>query len=230
MSPAGSARAAVVGHRGRAMATIRPSRRRSLRLPLLRGAARPFGVAAGIAVAAGGIAATLQAGLGVGPYDVLNSGVSQQAGITFGTANVLASVVACLVGWRLGAKVGPGTIAATLLIGPAIDAWRWALPQPSSPGLQVLAFLVGLVLLSYGLSLIIAAGLGPGAVEVLMMGIVVRGVPLRWARTALEVSMCLAGIALGGQFGVGTLVIAFGIGHLMALFVPREMTRPAARR
>lgn len=205
------------------MRTTSTAPRVSLHLPLLVGRARLPAVLVGCAVAACGIAMTLQAGIGVGPYDVLNSGVSKQTGITFGAANVLGSITACFIGWRMGAKVGVGTVVSVVLIGPLVDAWRWVLPEPSALAAQSAWLLVGLVVLAFGLSLIIAANLGPGAIEVLMLGIVARGIPLRWARTLLEVGMCVAGILLGGQFGVGTIVIALAIGHVMALFVPREV-------
>lgn len=200
-----------------------PAPRFSLHLPMLVGRARLPGVLAGCVIAACGIALTLRAGLGVGPYDVLNTGVSARAGISFGAANVIASVIACLIGWRLGVKIGLGTAIATLGIGPLVDGWLLLLPEPSALLAQVGALSVGLVVISFGLSLVIAAGLGAGAVEVLMLGIVNLGVPLRWARTALEVGMCVAGILLGGQFGLGTIAIALAIGHVMALFVPREV-------
>jgi uncharacterized membrane protein YczE len=206
-----------------AVTTTRTATRFSLHLPLLAGRWRLLGVVTGCVIAAGGIAATLQAGLGVGPYDVLNSGVSGQLGISFGTANVLASVTACLVGWRLGGKIGPGTIVATLAIGPFVDLWRLVIPEVSALPIQIGLLLAGLVVLSFGLSLIIASGLGAGAIEVLMLGIVNLGVPLRWARTVLEIGMCIAGVALGGQFGPGTILIALAIGHVMAMFVPREV-------
>lgn len=205
------------------MTTAPPLPRRFPRLPTLAGRARLPGVLAGCVVAACGIAMTLRSGLGVGPYDVLNTGVAAQTGVTFGTANVLGSIIACVIGWRLGARIGIGTIIATLAIGPLVDAWRIVIPAPSALGAQVGLLSVGLVVLAFGLSLVIAAGLGAGAIEVLMLGIVNLGVPLRWARTALEIGMCAAGIALGGEFGLGTIVIALAIGHVMALFVPREV-------
>lgn len=207
------------------MQTLRALPRVSLHLPELVGRARALGVIAGCLVTAAGIAATLDAGLGVGPYDVLGSGVAGRTGLTFGVANLIISTVVCFIGWRLGAKVGFGSLAAVLTIGPLVDGWRLLLPVPAALGWQVVWLLVGLGVLSFGLSLIVAAGLGSGPVEVLMLGLSGRGVPLRWVRTGLEISFCVAGIVLGGQFGVGTIVIALAIGHTLTAFVPREIAR-----
>ena len=195
-----------------------------LSLPRWQGRARWGALLAGCLVAGGGIALTLLADLGVGPYDVLNSGVAAQLGVTFGLASVLVSTLFVAVGWRLGAVVGPGTLVAMLGIGPSVDAWSLLLPG-SVEGLAVQGGLlvIGLVAIAFGLSLVIAANLGAGPMEVLMLGLSGRGVPLRWVRTGLEIGVFATGWALGGQVGVGTVVIALAIGHLIAAFVPSDV-------
>ena len=192
----------------------------SLHLPTLSGHWRYAGLLLGVVIAAAGIAATLQGRLGVGPLDVLNDGLSKQAGITFGTASVIASTTAVLLGWRLGAKLAGGSLFAMLALGPSVDMWLLAVPQPPGLTLRLAFFLVGMLLLAFGLSLLIAADLGPGPIEVLMLGLTGRGVPLRWVRTGIEAALAVVGGLLGGQLGLGTLVIVLVIGHLIAAFVP----------
>lgn len=205
-----------------AVTTTRPPWGSFLRLPWLAGRMRVLGVAAGCFVAAGGIATTLQAGLGVGPFDVLISGVAGQLGVTFGIASVMVSTTVAIAGRSLGAHVGPGTLASMLAIGPLIDGWRLVLPEPTGVVWQAAVLTVGLLVLAFGLSLLIVARLGAGPVEVLMLGLSGRGLAMRWVRTGMEVSFCVAGIVLGGQFGLGTIFIAVAIGHVMALFVPTD--------
>lgn len=198
------------------------SLREHLRLPQVRGRTRVVTLLVGLVVGGGGIALTLWAGLGLGPYDVLIHGVSQQLGTTFGIASMLTSSVVVAAGWRLGGPVGPGTIAGMLGIGPAVDGWTWVLPE-ATPALwwtQTAGLLAGLVVLAFGLSLVVASDLGAAPVEVLMLGLSGRGLSLAWVRTLLEVTMAVTGFAIGGMLGVGTVVIALAIGHLMALFLP----------
>jgi uncharacterized membrane protein YczE len=59
-----------------------------------------------------------------------------------------------------------------------------------------------------------------------MMGLSQRGVSVRVARTALEVTVVALGFALGGRVGIGTLAFALGIGPLVHLFLPRLTIPP----
>jgi uncharacterized membrane protein YczE len=47
-------------------------------------------------------------------------------------------------------------------------------------------------------------------------------------RTAIELTVLLAGAALGGTVGIGTLVYALAIGPLAHVFVPAFTVAPAA--
>lgn len=63
-----------------------------------------------------------------------------------------------------------------------------------------------------------------------MTGLVrVTGRPVWLVRSLLEVSVVLAGIAMGGQFGIGTLLIAFTIGPLIGWFLPKVTVRLTPR-
>jgi uncharacterized membrane protein YczE len=46
-------------------------------------------------------------------------------------------------------------------------------------------------------------------------------VSIRFARTAIELSVLAVGVALGGAIGIGTAVFALGIGPLVQVFLPR---------
>lgn len=195
----------------------------SLRLPVLRGRARLPGLVAGCAIAALGIAAALEAGLGVGPYDVLIDGVATRAGVTFGVASVALGGLFVLAGWALGGPVGLGTLLVVGLVGPLVDVWRLVVPDPQALAGQLSQLAVAVAIIAMGLGLMIAARLGVGPMEVVMLGLLDRGVPLRWVRTAMEVGVAASGWALGGQLGLGTIVIALGLGHALAAVIPREV-------
>lgn len=205
-----------------ALPTSSSPRGGALTLPPLRGRAKFPGMVAGCVVLALGIAAALEAGLGVGPYDVLIDGLADRLGVTFGVASVGLGAVFVLAGWALGGPVGVGTVVAVALVGPLVDVWRLLLPAPDALVAQAGQLLVAVPVIAVGLGLMIVARLGVGPLEVVMLGLVGRGVPLRWVRTALEVSVALIGWALGGTLGVGTVVIALTLGHALAAVTPRE--------
>ena len=83
------------------------------------------------------------------------------------------------------------------------------------------AMLVGGVLLN-GLAggLYIGSQFGPGPRDGLMTGIVSRtGWSIRLVRTSIEVAVLGIGWTLGGSVGVGTLVYALAIGHIVQFFL-----------
>ena len=189
----------------------------SLLQPLPAGLGRRFGVLfGGFALIGMGIALVIEAELGAAPWDVLHQGVARRSGLTIGTAGVLVGLVVFLAWIPLRLRPGVGTFLNAVILGPAVDLSMWALPAPHTLPLRWLALLGGTVLLGAGAGFYIGAGLGPGPRDGLMTGLAARGWPVRWVRTGLEVVALVAGWALGGVVGIGTVVVALGIGHVVA--------------
>ena len=95
------------------------------------------------------------------------------------------------------------------------------LPQPDSLFARVPMMLSGVLVTAIGSGLYIGSGLGPGPRDGLMTGLAARGVPLRIARTGIEVTVLIVGWLLGGQVGVGTVTFALLIGPFVQVCLPR---------
>lgn len=187
--------------------------------PVLRGgrAARAVWLVAGLFLCACGIVAFLESRLGLPPWDVLHQGIANQTPLSFGIANEVVAVVVLFLAWRLGSKPGPGTIANALLIGLFV-----VLVQPlgfvhhlSTWPLAARAALlvIGLVFFGVGSAFYIGAAYGAGPRDSLMLvGALRSHVRIGVVRAALEGTVLLAGFALGGHVGIGTLAFAVLIG------------------
>jgi uncharacterized membrane protein YczE len=175
----------------------------------------------GIVVLALGIACTLDARLGVSPYDVLHQGLADLTGLSFGTVVVLLGLV-ILVAWiPLGQPFGLGTIVNALSVGPLVDLWLDVLPHADGLGWRWALLVGGIVAAALGVGFYIGAGLGPGPRDGLMTGIAAKGFELWIVRTALELAALGTGWALGGDVGVGTVLFALAIGPLGHFFLAR---------
>jgi uncharacterized membrane protein YczE len=169
---------------------------------------------AGITVIGFSIAMSVRAELGVAPWDVFHQGVAAVTDLSFGLVVIMVGVVV-LVAWiPLRQRLGVGTVINTLAVGLIADLGLWLIPEQHLLATRIPLLLVSLVLFGVGGGLYIGAGLGPGPRDGLMTALAARGHRLWVVRTVLECSVLLVGFALGGDIGVGTILIALGIGPL----------------
>jgi uncharacterized membrane protein YczE len=190
----------------------------------------------GLVAMGGGIGLMAEAGLGLGPWDVLHQGLALHTGLSLGSLNIAVGVGVLLLWLPLRQRPGIGTVLNVLVIGLVVDLTLALLPEPEHLAVRVPAMLAGVVLMGVGSGLYIGAGLGPGPRDGLMTGVAARGHSVRSVRTALEVTVLVLGWALGGTVGVGTVVLALAIGPLvqaslewLGLPAPTPAGEPAGR-
>ena len=189
----------------------------------MSGVAVRFGqLVVGLVLFGTGLWLGLQAALGVGPWDVLHGGLSEQLGTPFGRTSIAVGFVVLVVAVLSGVRPGVGTVLNVLLVGAVIDV---LLATPLLDGLgdgalalRLLAVVGGIALVAVGSALYLGAHLGPGPRDGLMVAISRRtGWSVGVARGLLECTVLLLGVLLGGPVGPGTLVFALGIGPAVQL-------------
>lgn len=172
----------------------------------------------------------IKAGLGALGWDVLTLGIMEITGASYGLITIITSFVVLLFWIPLKEMPGLGTLANAVLVGLSADVAMGLIPDPSNTLLQWVYLLVGILLFSLFDALYLGAQFGSGPRDGLMTGLVrVTGRPVWLVRSVLEVSVVIAGIAMGGQFGIGTLLIAFTIGPLIGWFLPMVTVRLTPR-
>jgi uncharacterized membrane protein YczE len=165
----------------------------------------------------------------VAPWDVLAQGIDSHLHLGFGLITTVISGVVLLLWIPLRQRLGVGTVANALLVGPSADVGLWLIPAGLDLWLRVLLFAAGLVLLAVASGIYIGASLGPGPRDGLMTGLHNRtGWPIWAVRTGIEGSVLLIGWLLGGNVGPGTVVFALLVGPLCQLTLPLFARRPRA--
>ena len=171
----------------------------------------------GLAFFAFGIVLLLESRLGLSPWDVLSQGIAKHSPLSFGNANIAAALVVLVVAWRLGSRIGPGTVANAILIGLFLDvllrlsAIRRLGDEPL--GARAGELVAGILLIGAASALYLGAALGAGPRDSLMLVLSRRtGVRVGLVRAAIESAVTVVGFVLGGKVGIGTLAFAFGIG------------------
>jgi uncharacterized membrane protein YczE len=166
----------------------------------------------GLVLVSTGVACTIQAELGVAPYDVLSTGLRDLLDIPIGLAAVLLPIAFLALGALLGGRLGLGSLLAVALVGPMLGLVLDRLPHVEAMAPRLVLFALGFALLTTGIALVIVPEIGPGPAELLMLAIHERGHALAPVRTGIELTSVGVGWAMGGQVGAGTLVVAVLIG------------------
>ena len=165
-----------------------------------------------------GDAIIVAAGLGVAPWTVLAQGISEQINWTLGQTTFLVSAIVLFLWIPIKEKPGLGTILNAILIALAIDVMLPHLPTPDIYFLQILQVLVGTIFVGIGSGLYLTANLGPGPRDGWMTGIQrITNVPIARVRATIEITVLLLGYYLGGTLGIGTIIFALLIGHVVAI-------------
>ncbi|MGH3645973.1 MAG: hypothetical protein ACRDTM_02170 [Micromonosporaceae bacterium] len=166
------------------------------------------------------MALLIESTLGLDPWDVLHQGLALRTGLRFGWIVIAVSILVLLAWIPLRQKPGFGTLSNAVVIGLVVDAALALLPTVE-PLWARWAFLIsGIVLNGVATGLYIGARLGPGPRDGLMTGLAARGHSIRVVRTAIEVTVLVAGWLLGGTVGLGTLLYAVSIGPLAHVLIP----------
>lgn len=159
-----------------------------------------------------GIALSVSAGLGVGSWQVLETGLVAATGADFGTVILVESAVALTLAWGwLGQR--PWFATGILAFGGVgVGAALAVLSTPDSLLFQMVMLSVGTALIAVGVAFYLAADLGASAQDALFVGFYRRyGVRPGLVRLVLDGGLVLAGVALGGQFGLGTIGVTIAI-------------------
>lgn len=186
-----------------------------------------------------GISLTIVADIGVGSWQVLETGLVETTGASFAVVAVAESLLCLVIATFV---LGQRPWIATVVLGCAgvgIGALLDVLETPASAVGQWAMFGGGILLLTMGLALYLASDLGASAQDALFVGVYER-FRLRPSRVrfVMDASLVAAGALLGGQFGVGTVVItiaipllidpALRIAHDLARTDPPEALRPVS--
>lgn len=173
-------------------------------------------------------ACLIRSRLGNTPWDVLHQGIATHLGVSIGTVTIAVSALV-LLGWiPLRQLPGLGTLSNALIVGLATNLGLAVIPAPRALLDQIALMVVGIGANAVATAMYIGARFGPGPRDGLMTGLHRRtGRPVWIVRTSLEVCVVVAGIALGGVFGVGTVLYAVTIGPLVQPLLPLFEVRTA---
>lgn len=180
-----------------------------------------------------GVYLTIQANIGLAPWDCLSMGVSARVGYSYGIVHTVISILILIVDILLKEKIGYGTILDALLVGNYVDliAWFDLLPTIESVPVSCVMVIIGLFIMGYGQYFYMDAAQGCGPRDSLLIALGKRfpRTPIGVVQTFMVGIALLIGWLLGGPVGMGTIISVFGMGTALQIvckimhFEPRNV-------
>ena len=190
-------------------------------------------IVGGLLVFSFGIHLTIFADIGLAPWDCLGMGVSYHTPLNYGLSMTCIAVAVLVIDLLLHERIGFGTIIDALLTGNFVQMFNDLNPLPLNRNvwLGIVLMLAGYVFNALGMWIYMRAAQGCGPRDSLLIGLGKRlpRVPIGVVEILLWAVVLLAGWALGGPVGIGTLLSTFGAGTVMQLvynalhFEPRDI-------
>jgi len=166
-----------------------------------------------------GIFLSIQANIGLAPWEAFSIGVSHLTHLSYGNVIILSGFIIIAIDYALKEKIGFGTILNAILIGVFVDLIQLfnVIPMMSNFWLGLLMLLLGQVVICIASYFYIGAALGCGPRDALMVALGKRmpKVPIGAIRGLIEGSVLLVGWLLGAKVGIGTVISVFGIGLIL---------------
>ena len=174
----------------------------------------------GLFLYAAGIVLTVNANLGVAPWDTFHQGLSRLLGITFGMASIITSIAIVALSALMKEHIGFGTLCNMILIGVFIDMLMLGgvIPEAQNSAYGFAMLIAGLFVVGVASFFYMGAGYGAGPRDSLMVVLTRRtGRPVGLCRAVIEGVALICGWRLGGHAGIGTVIFAFGIGFAVQI-------------
>ncbi len=162
---------------------------------------------------------TIQANLGLAPWEAFSMGGSYLTGLSYGDVVVFTGLAIIAVDFLLKEKIGFGTILNAILIGKFVDLIQFTnlVPKMESLPLGIVMLITGQFAICLGSYFYIGSALGCGPRDALMIALAKRlpKVPIGAIRGLIEGAVLVIGWLLGAKVGIGTAISVISIGFVL---------------
>ena len=162
----------------------------------------------GSVIAAYGITLALYAGFGGATLAVLWQGISRTFHISIGMASLIVAIDMIVFAFFYDrSQIHIGTILYQIVYSLCVDLFANAHVYSTYLWVNALIMLLGVMLFAVGTGFYAAASLGRGSYEALTFSLAEKnGWQIKVVRMILDIVMVIAGVLLGGKFGICTIV------------------------
>lgn len=183
----------------------------------------------GLIIAHLGVTLFVVSELGSDTFTIFVQGMANIAGITLGTMHVITLCVLTVL-MLIFAKgyIKVGSIVCATCGGWIIDFFVWLfdgrISADSSMVVRIIVMLLGVVILSAGMSLVIKsdAGTGPNDLVAIILTDKINKFQFRTVRIGCDIFFTACGFILGATVGIGTVAALVLVGPTVQWFMPKS--------
>ena len=164
---------------------------------------------------------TIQANIGLAPWEAFNMGISNIFGISYGQGTVIVSFVIIIIDILMKEHIGYGTILDAVIVGTSIDIFTYfkVLPKCTTVLSGIIYMFIGLTLLSVAIYFYMSASLGCGPRDMFMVAVGrrFRKVPIGAVNICIYAVVTVIAYIFKAPIGIGTIISVFGLGSILQL-------------
>lgn len=168
-----------------------------------------------------GVVFTINAHLGANGYDALNFALAELLHINTSLAIYMTAGIAIVI----AAVIRKGfprvtTFISSFLLGIFTDIWKkvFAGLQGESIGFSIFLFALGVVLIAIAVASYVISIFPSNPTDDLIVAMNEKGLNLGVAKIILDAVCVAIAFFLGGEIGVCTIIVTFGLGPIINLF------------
>lgn len=162
---------------------------------------------------------TIQANVGLAPWQAFSIGISYKTNMLYGDVVAVTGLIIIGIDYLLKEKIGFGTIVNAVLVGKFVDLFSTIdlIPMLNNFALGIMILFAGQIVLCVGTYMYMEPAMGCGPRDSLMVALGKRfnKLPMGLVRGVLEGTVLLFGWLMGAKVGIGTVIAVFGIGTIM---------------
>lgn len=173
----------------------------------------------GFFIIAIGISISVQAQIGVSPWDVFHQGIASITDIKYGQINIIVGFAILSLSAFIKVFPGFGTILNIVFIGIFIDIILPLVPAAPNFYIGLVMNISGAILMALGSCMYLYTKTGAGPRDSFLMGMMQKfKLDTRYVKPVIEGVVIIVGIILGGNFGVGTFSVMIVMSIMMDVF------------
>ncbi len=185
----------------------------------------------GILILTLGVALSIKARLGTGPFDALLVGLHERIGLTVGAWEIIAGLLLVLLNGAIGReKPDYAALLTALLTGGCIDFWLFAIGDgldSASLAARLALLAAGFFIAGFGIAVHLQGHVALGPIDRSMMVIhKLTGWNIAISRAIVSTLLLLLALAFSGPIGIGTVLFTLLSGAVISMFIPYVAARP----